>query len=487
MNNQLCPPTLPLSIKTKISVLLIYILSSLSSQVYGQTTVKTQFNQALTDIKQGNLKHAETILQDLLTQQPDLHRARAELALIQVKNQQWQRAKKNINRLLVVDDLPSAVRVKLQRLNTTVQQHIDNQFKNKIIQPQHTFDGAVQFSLGYDTDFTLGNISEFLLDNNGNLGGIDTENLITDSIFLSNICGEEQPCSELFDLVASIDQQAISVSPDGYTNQNGEFISYNQLFNSVSSLETLPNELEDKGGFSRNQLNFRHKYRGTNDSYQWRNEVSLTVDTPFDNSLSYKQQIRVDSELSWRIKNNWQASGQIYYNDFRRDSEENFKYWGVQPELSYLSAFGRFSVRVDWLNKSFINQTTVQQNSVYSSLGLSWTTHFNNPDLLVNFNTGYADSNADNRFYDFTSKSVSVSTLYALNQKWEVYVAINQTFFDFPTRPSAKVKQLITSLNYSISENWHAFTSWEYNRIGNIYNINYKNRSVFHLGVQWQF
>ncbi|MBO9489695.1 hypothetical protein J7384_04885 [Endozoicomonas sp. G2_1] len=454
----------------------LLVLSSFNGQA--QESIKTRFEQALAAIEQARYQEAEAKLIALLKQYPQLHRARAELARLQVKTEQWLKAQVNIEHLLVLDNLPASVRRDLQLLNATVEQALSEPQK----QQKHQFEGSILASYGYDTDFSLGNVSEFLVDDIG----ADIETIFSGSLLYSDFCDNQdltQPCEVLNDFLTNSGQQAVEIQQTGIVNQNQEFVPYIELLAVVDQRFNV----DDSGDFVRNQANFRHIYTSGDNTYQWRNQVNYSLDTPLDSELSEKQLVRGDSELSWRISEHWLASTQVFYNDFDRDQDDSFKYYGIQPELSYLSNYGKWSVRTDWYKKEVSSFEDLQQDSIYKSIAGSWSKQLEDLGLLVSVSSRYTDSDAEEDFFDFNSLGFSLKSLYNISQTWQLSAALSHTEFDFSQRPSVTVKQVSMKINYALAVRWHAFLAWEYNRITTPEMVSGANRSTVQLGIKWQF
>lgn len=460
----------------------IYFITALSIflsiNVQAQESIKTRFEQALIAIEQARYQEAEAKLSALLKQYPQLHRARAELARLQVKTEHWLKAQANIDMLLALDNLPTSVRRDLRLLSATVEQAL-SQVKQ---QKKHQFEGSILTSYGYDTDFSLGNVSEFLVDDIG----ADIDNLLNGSLLYSDFCDNQdlnQPCEVLIDFLSNSNQQAVEIQQTGIINQNQEFIPYIELLAVVDQRFNV----DDSGDFIRNQANFRHIYTSNDNTYQWRNQVNYSLDTPLDSELSEKQLLRFDSEFSWRISEHWLASTQAFYNDFDRDQDDSFKFYGIQPELSYLSNYGKWSVRTDWYKKEVLSFDDLQQDSIYKSIAGSWSKQLEELGLLVSISSRYTDSDAEEDFFDFHSTGFSLKALYSINQAWQLSSALTHTEFDFNQRPSVTVKQVSMKVNYGFAKQWHAFFAWEYNRITTPEMVSAANRSTVQLGIKWQF
>lgn len=480
-------------------------------------STKRRFNNAVVEYKKGRLNAAEGILVDLLADKPNLHRARAELAIVQFKLGKLAPARDNIQRLLRTDGLPTNVVRNLHRLR----HNIDKKLVVAETPKRHALSGAVQAYGGYDSNVALGGLNEvsggfadiyeissfdeaeIIFDDDliyeddfflGDDEGLVLGNLPIDPYdVLEGICGVDadvtQPCNGLIDQLVAAGYSPTEFHPDGFVVEGGEFVAYEDLAVNVSEddLESVVPRPDTSGAFVGQKLNLRHDYVSAEHGLKWRNDVSMTSETPVELDDFDKRRLRLDSHLLWRLNKSWLASGKLYYSHFKNGRLGRYSYTGVQPEISYLNKLGKFTLRTDLVRMTTESEFEEKQNSNYRALGLSWSKLFGANGLLLKLDTGFAKNESDDDFSDFSSNIISASALYPLSDHWELQVMAKRTFLDFVERPSMEISKYQLGFSYTILGGWRGTIGWEYNNIDAEYHEIIESRNVAKLGLVWQF
>ena len=495
---------------------LLGALFTLSVNAAEPDSAKRRFSDAVVEFKKGRLHAAEGMLIDLLADKPKLHRARAELAMVQFKLGKLDPARDNIQQLLRTEGLPANVVRNLRRLL----HNIDQKIVVAEPTPRHRLSGAVQAYGGYDSNVALGGVNEVsggfadiyeissldesevmfdddvIYDDDFLIGGEDglvLGNLPVDPHdVLEGICGYEaevtQPCDRLIEQLQAAGYAPAEFHDSGFIDENGEFIPYEDLAVNVNEddLAVLPRP-DTSDAFVGQKLNFRHDFVDDERGIKWRNDISMTSETPVELDDYDKRRFRVDSHLLWRLNGAWLASGKLYYSHFKNGRLGRYSYVGIQPEISYLHDIGKFTLRTDWVRMTTENGFEESQDSNYRALAFSWSRLFDSSGLLLKLNVGHSKNEADEDYSDFTSNALSASALYPLTDHWELQLMAKRSRLDFTLRPTMEIDKVKLGFNYSLLGDWRATVGWEYSNIVADYREIQESRNVAKLGLIWQF
>lgn len=110
------------------------------------TQTEALFTQALTARTAGNTEEAIRLFEQLLSNEPELNRARAELAVAYFQTMNYAAAKAQIQRVLAAEDTPEGVRTTLKQF----QAYIDKESR------PHVFTPSVSIGFGHDSNVNSG-------------------------------------------------------------------------------------------------------------------------------------------------------------------------------------------------------------------------------------------------------------------------------------------------------------------------------------------
>lgn len=429
-----------------ILVLLIGLLI-IPIEINAQETsqVKQRFNLALKEISNHNYHSAKGILLDLLAINPTLHRARAELVIVQIHLNEIKLAQSNIALLLSLKTLPNNVKRKLYKLKSTA----DKKQASQNSSTKHMLSGNVIASMGHDNNLKYGSINDLLIDDSNNF------------IYASFYEATEMQSYELFSFEVS-------------------------ELNDITG-EPIHRQYNTSDSFWRQKINFRHKYNNTAKQFQWRNDMTMVADTAFALKQYDRRNFRFDSHATWYLNSHWITSFQVYTNRFHRGQFRKTSDYGIQPEISYLSTIGKFTVRTDLINKYYENETSPRQHASKKSILLSWSMALSEKNLLMNVNIRRSKQKNKATLDHIISKNISTNIVYKPFAKTEVYTQWRYTDIEFTHKPSISINQLGITANYQILPQWKAFVGWEFNKINNHNLVGLEYRNAYQLGLSWSF
>lgn len=488
-------------------LILTTVLTSGAVQAKENSTkdIMQKLTAAKVETKKGNLHTAKGMLLDLLEKQPNSLRTKAELAMVYYRLAQWSEAQELLTPLLKVRNLPPNVRKNLSRLQQSVNKHL---YKDKKTSEKHKIRGVVQVSLGHDSNMDLGKISDVFSDDIYEYNPLDSEieqpiygddvfygeDIDNEAIIAADFCGIEtldgKPCEDLIELVGDLDFDAVEYLSDGIVTEDGEFIPYSQiLYGTFETEEELREHLDydSSDGFWKQLTKFSHQYYDKKSKFQWNNQVQITTETPFELDQYDRQRIKVDTRVLKGLSTNWFISGQAYYSYSKETFGKKQSYIGIQPELNYLSAYGKFALRLDWIDKRYELDEYYHLDATYFSQTLSWSKSFAQTPLVLSTNVRFAENKSKQNYNTYSTDGFSLRALYALNQNWELHTSTGVTNYDFPYKPSITMNKFKSTVSYSFSKGWKSFVSVELNKINNRSIDWTETRKVYQVGLSWYF
>jgi hypothetical protein len=112
--------------------------------------LQAQFDGAVRAIEEGKLRTARTTLQDLLADNPSLHRARLELARVYYLSRDYAEARREAERVLDDPNTPPSVRTTVLAFLAQIAEE-EKQFAQR-----HTFTPSIYAGLMYDSNVNIG-------------------------------------------------------------------------------------------------------------------------------------------------------------------------------------------------------------------------------------------------------------------------------------------------------------------------------------------
>lgn len=136
--------------------LLLLACSGLAAAAEQDPQLEAQFKQGLEALKEDRLKAAIQAFSSILDQNPELHRARLELALAYYRSMRYEEAEKLAQRVLDDPTTPPQVRVTILAFLAQIKRDSE-QFGRK-----HTFKPFISAGVMHDSNVNVGPTSEFL-------------------------------------------------------------------------------------------------------------------------------------------------------------------------------------------------------------------------------------------------------------------------------------------------------------------------------------
>lgn len=358
-------------------VLLIFLTPQVLSNE--QTEVDKLFTLGMTQSKSNNWLEAKDTFESLLQLNENLHRARVELATVYMHLNEHHLAITQFDKVLSLTDLPENVRknilnLKIQAL-TELNQKLAAQVNKK--DNNSTFIGSAEIGLGYDDNVRFSFGDYFL---------------------------EDDPYYDSYYVELS-DGTLLIIANDGYVYD----MDGNQLFENDGQYETT--NVKKGSQFNELRLNLHHKYAFNSDNnITWNNALNLKKTNNVDLQTYSKFQIKLDSEINWKLNKKIEMSYLAHYRLLQRDSQTQVQSYGLEANLAYFNALGKWQVGFNWMDRiyeeSFIERDIYayifdEVKSNTRSLSLAWSKLFLNNDLLLLAKFDYLDINEQTQYPDF--------------------------------------------------------------------------------------
>ena len=450
-----------------------------------QTLDDPLFASAMAHVEKGEWQQAEGLLKHQLSQNPDLHRARIELALVYVHLQQISLARLHFDKLLKVEALPDNVRRNIQQLRAQLDEPEPEVVPTGLqaeseqgASAGHQVQSYLQVGWGYDSNVRFSSGDYFL----------------EDDPFLDGVFVELE------------DGMLVYVSPDGFVyDANGvPLFENNGQFNLGDS---------DKGNmFAEAKLAVAHEYDfGRQNSLNWHNSMSIQASENAEFSDFNKMQVRLETGLDWQVSEQWKSSVAVHHRFLKRDGQVLIRVSGIEPELTYYTPWGSWTLGLEWMQRDYEDATTVNGDFILEFRGFEtqtrgvsakWSRLFWDNDLLLLGKIEYLDSNSSDGF-DYEGYRASAAMVWDIteNLSWSLSAThFHQDYSDVYAQSDQSPEEFVpvdledestifrSRLSYALSPRWEFFVAAERaTRTSDIYGGISSNKTSIQAGMKVSF
>lgn len=492
--NSNAPFPFTLSVPSSFRMLWLFLILSVFSWVsgsgaYAQTMDNRAFAAALAHINQEEWPQAEGLLKFLLSENPAMHRARLELAMVYVQMAQHQKAKAQFETLLSINEVPAPVKhnIRQQLLQLSKPPGKDTQQAKPLNADangnanrgasSHKTNGSVQLSVGYDDNVRFSSADYFL-----------EEDPLLDGLFLELDDGE-----------------LIYIAPDGLAYDIdgnpllGDDLPDDDLFVDFATLGLAQQDRENR--FIEAKLNLHHQYQfATTPDLTWHNKLSLQTTENQQHSAYNKTQMRLETGLSQRLSDQWTWTVVAHHRLLERDGQVQIRAWSVNPELTYYNDWGSWTLGLEWMNREYEDSLIVSGDietfyygfsSTIRSISGKWSKLFWHNDLLLLAQLEYSDNNADDDF-NYQGTHITLASVYDFQTHWSLLLSasyFNQDYSEVGDGPlDDKSRTLRGKLTYSVNDATELFLAGERAiRTSDVYGGIKSDKSLMQVGVELAF
>lgn len=449
-------------------------LFSTSSVVAAQTQNAT-FAEAMKQIESGQWQQAELTLKAILAKNNQQHRARLELGLVYIQLGKREQALSAFNIILNEPTVPENVKQNIHQIILETQADLPQSTAAEASPMEtvsisessvkHRFSGAISLSSGYDDNVRYSS-SDYFLEDEPQLDGIFL-NLGNDEI--------------------------VYIAPDGFVYD----IDGNLLFENDGFIDLGGRDRDNI--FTEGKFTLKHQYQLKN-GWHWHNEVIVHATENVEHGLYDKQQLRIETGLEDQISDAWKWSIVAHHRHLKRDGQSQIRATGIEPELTYYSTFGSWTLGFEWMSRDYEDSVIVTGDieSLYygfesniRALSGKWSKLFFDNSLLLFTQVELSDNNASDGF-DYKGTRITVAAAYDFNERWNLLLSASDfkqdysEVSDFPLDDNSSTFR--GKLSYQYSNKTELFLSGERAyRDSDIYGGIKSDKSLFQLGVEWSF
>lgn len=458
--------------------------------VQSQTMSNPTFADAMAHIEKGQWLQAEKLLTSLLTQHPNLHRARLELGLTYIQLKKLEQAKQQFEKLLASPDVPDNVK---QNIRQMMVENIDNENRNSsssfnnapstttehqkttsapTSNKPHQIEGSVQLSVGYDDNVRY-SASDYFLEDDPLLNGV------------------------FFDLE---DGSFVFIAPDGFVyDEDGNLLFENNDFIDLGNPDR-------KNSFTEARINLNHQYQFDNrltkprQTLSWYNNLALQATDNQQLSSYNRLQMRLETGLTWQIAEPWKFDIEAHYRLLERDGKVQIRSWGIDPTMTYYNQWGSWTVGLQWMRREYEDSLVVtgELETLYEGFnndikGISgkWSRLFWDNRLLLLTRLELTDSNASDGF-DYKGTRLTIASVYNFRPDLSLLLSASEFNQDYSELGDGPLDDDITTfrskITYQMSESVGVFLSGERAiRTSDIYSGIKSDKTLWQLGVQLDF
>ncbi|SFD58613.1 tetratricopeptide repeat protein [Pseudoalteromonas denitrificans] len=439
------------------------------------------FSQAMNEVENKQWHKAEKTFEQLLSKNNQLHRARVELANVYIALNKNDNAITELDKVLSIDSLPENVRqnienLKHQAIKNKLAHSSDKEADTKL-DKGHSFDGNVEFAIGYDDNVRF-SFGDYFLE--------DDPYYDSDTIELS-------------------DGTLLIVAGDGSVyDVEGNFLFEND---GTYNLDAI-----DKGSrFTETRLNLFHEYSFNSPSkVKWSNTLNIKSINNLDFQTYSKFQIKADSAISLKINNQFGLGALVHYRVLKRDGNTQVKSHGIDTHFTYLNDLGSWQLGLQWLQRNYKESMIERENFYYffdevdsrtKNISIKWSKLFKNNRLLLLAKFDYSDTQEDIPYLDpefessdHTGIKYSAAAVYSLTSDIKVSLTYINLTFDYSDyyiyfgEQKDVSKAIKSKITYNFNQNLDVYLAAEYvNRTSDQYEGISSNKSLAKIGVRMKF
>lgn len=462
-----------------------------SAHTRAQTYEDPLFAAAMQHVDKQEWQKAEALLEFQLSQNNDLHRARVELALVYAKQSKFELARKNLDQVLAVKELPDNVRTNIYRIRQRLAQDNASTTLEVTAAPA---DKAVDIPA--ETGHKLKSYAEVAIGHDDNVRFSSDDYFVQDNPFQDGV------------FIQNPDGMVFFVAPDGFI--------YDEMGNQVASNDgfiDLGLHAPDNT-FYEASLNFDHSYTfGGEHKLKWYNQVDILASENAEFSSHNKLQVKLNTGFNWLLSDQVKADVGVLHRVLKRNGVVQVRGTKITPALTYYNHWGSWELGFSWQQREYEDATFTfgDFNSYFygfetksRSLSTKWSNLFLDNDLLLLGKLELQDSNASDGLDNKAVKATAIM-LYSFNDDWkwqfsasrllreyksEVVVSGGDNFIGDVITENRKDRSITfkSRLSYDINSHWQAFLSAERGmRRSAIYNGIESDKTQVKLGLRLNF
>ena len=461
------------------SMLLMITTWTWSPSSHAQTMDNRMFAAAMAHIEIKEWPQAEGLLKFLLSENPQMHRARLELGLVYLKMGNTEKAHQQFEVLLSKTDVPENVKQNIRQMMSQSAAASQPEIAKSANIPatdaepetnqsyEHLVQGSLQLSVGYDDNVRYSSADYFL-----------EEDPFLDGVFLELDDGE-----------------LVYVAPDGFVYDiDGNLLFENDGFVDFGSPDSSNRFLEAR-------LNLNHEYRFSSmTGLTWHNKLSLQNTDNHEHSQYNKTQVRLETGLSQRISDSWKWSVIAHHRLLERDGQVQIRAWGIDPELTYYNNWGSWTLGFEWMDRQYEDSIIVTGDietfyfgfsSTIREISAKWSKLFWDNDLLLLAKFEYSDNNADDDF-NYKGTRYTFASVYDFHTDWSLLLSATRFRQDYSEVSDGPLDDTSTSfrakLTYSLNDSIDLFLAGERAlRTSDVYGGIKSDKSLVQLGAEVAF
>lgn len=419
---------------TLIAALWVTMSLPLSAKV-SPTEQISAFDKAMQYVEKGQWQSAETLLSFELENSPHQHRARLELALVQMQLQKLDEAKTNLMMLTKVNDLPKNVRYNIDLLLSEMSQ-TDVETDEKVVTGS-SWSAQLSLAAGYDDNVRF-SFGDYYLDDDPYLQGF---------------------------LIVFSDGTQLAYSSDG--------LLYDALGNSYTP-ESLGIDLgplleQPNSAFTESNLLLKHDYLGNN--WKWHNEFYIRSVDNQDFSDYDRLTLKLDSSVNWLLSNNQDIGFGLEKRQQYRGGNEQISSIAAKLDYNLYYETGQWQFYTQYMQRDFKEIDVTIGGFTYTNagfenkswgLGVEWDKLFLSNRLLLKINLEVKRNKASDDL-NYRGAILKSALVYKLNTDWSLAAYLNmfhQNYDDnIVKNASDRSIRVGTKIDYQLTPNVGLFLS----------------------------
>ncbi|MDG1753159.1 MAG: hypothetical protein P8I03_16095 [Thalassotalea sp.] len=430
-------------------------------------TVEQEFSAAMNHVKNEEWPQARNLLEQVLQNKRDLHRARVELALVYIRLGQKNLAKNQLKQVLDTDGLPPNVVANIRRI---YQQLLEECLQQpETVNTEHIFNGYASFAMGADSNVRFSSGDYFLEDDP-----------LLDGIFIELESGD-----------------FAYISPDGYVYD----IEGNQLFEN--------NERYDLGSpnndtyFTEASFGLGHKVNLESiPTLTWHNKVNVKSTYNKDFNEYDKLKANFNTSLQWHFNEQDSIQSSFDYKLLKRDGQVHVQNGGIGFVFSHFGQLGSWEVGAHWLKRKY-HDTSVERgdiiteyigfDSITRSASLKWSNLFFDNKLLL-FSQIESSENKANDYSHYRGLKLSIASVYSFTSDLKLSITASKLAlkysrlngFDDNLKDQSNI--IKAKLTYRINDELELFLNGhKASRKSEVYGEIKREKSILKVGFTYKF
>jgi len=367
-----------------INYLTYVLLLLITTQTFANESseVDKLFTKGMAQSKNSHWLEAKKSFELLLKINEKLHRARVELAIVYMHLNQHDLAIIELDKVLSVNGLPTNVHSNILNLKIQSLTEVNEALVKKLnLNPDRNksaFQGHAEVAFGYDDNVRFSFGDYFL---------------------------EDDPYYDSY-IIELNDGTLLVVSNDGYVYD----LDGMPLFKNDGQYET--SNVKKGSQLNELRLNLQHEFAfNTTDTVRWNNSLNLKKTNNVDLQTYSKFQIKLDTEINWKLNKAVELSALAHYRLLQRDSQTQVQSYGLEASLAYFNSLGKWQFGYNWMDRVYEESFIVRDAYAYifdevqsntRTFSLTWSKLYFNNDLLLLTKFDYLNTNEQTQYPDIS-------------------------------------------------------------------------------------